>query len=201
VTGLNHPTPAPVLRTADGGVVPLRLDRWGGAPAPEEEAMLERAVGPVLDVGCGPGRHAHALAGRGVPALGIDTAPTAVAAARRRGCPVLHRSVFERLPREGRWGTALLIDGNVGIGGRPEELLARVRALLRRAGHVLVEVEPPGTPTVTTAARIERDGAASPWFAWARVGVDGIDELASTSGLTRSWTHVEQGRWFVQLTS
>ena len=107
----------PVLRTADGDVIPLFLDRWQASPPLEEVAVLARAVGPVLDVGCGPGRHTQALAERGTVALGIDTSPSAVDAARRRGCAVLHRSVFDPLPREGRWRSAFLIDGNIGIGG------------------------------------------------------------------------------------
>ncbi len=57
--------PAPgsfVLRTAGGRVAALPVPRWLGVPAPEEEAVLDRAVAPVLDVGCGPGRHVLALA-------------------------------------------------------------------------------------------------------------------------------------------
>src|SRR5262245_10811783 len=106
----------PVLRTADGDLVLLPLERWQAPPGPAEQPGLARAHGPVLDIGCGPGRHTRALASRGVMALGIDTSPSAVASARQSGCPVLRRSVFDRLPREGRWGSALLIDGNIGIG-------------------------------------------------------------------------------------
>jgi SAM-dependent methyltransferase len=191
----------PILRTADGDVVELPVSRWAAPPGPAEEHVLARAAGPVLDIGCGPGRHTHALARAGVVALGIDTSPTAVATARRRGCPVLRRSVFDRLPHEGGWGSALLIDGNVGIGGEPTGLLRRVRALLGAAGRALIEVEPPGVRTTSTWARIEREGVVSPWFAWARVGLDGVDGVAAGAGLRRTWTYAEEGRWFVQLTS
>lgn len=44
---------------------------------------LERG-GRVLDVGCGPGRHAHAFAGRGVGVVGIDIAATFVGLAQRQ---------------------------------------------------------------------------------------------------------------------
>jgi SAM-dependent methyltransferase len=154
----------------------------------------------VLDIGCGPGRHTYALACRGVVALGIDTSPVAVASAHCRNRSVLRRSVFDRLPHEGRWGSALLIDGNVGIGGDPVHLLWRVATLLASWGRALVEVEAPGVDTFTTWARIERDGVSGPWFPWACVGIDGVDEVARGSGLQRTWTHEEEGRWFVQLT-
>src|SRR2546421_4807084 len=38
----------------------------------------------VLDVGCGPGRHAHALIERGARVTGIDVSPEMVASARER---------------------------------------------------------------------------------------------------------------------
>ena len=48
----------------------------------------------------------------------------------------LQASVFDRLPGAGRWGTALLLDGNIGIGGRPTALLdaAGTTPAARRAG-------------------------------------------------------------------
>jgi len=53
------------VRLADGRLEPLPLDRWL-APADEvDAAVLERVDAPVLDIGCGPGRHAQALAARG----------------------------------------------------------------------------------------------------------------------------------------
>jgi len=39
---------------------------------------------PVLDSGCGTGENALMLAGRGLTAMGVDAAPTAISAARRK---------------------------------------------------------------------------------------------------------------------
>src|SRR5207249_2951296 len=105
---------------------------WWLPAAQVDRHALTRAVGPVLDIGCGPGRHVVALAEMGVPVLGIDVTADALAAARTRGALVLERSVFDRVPGAGRWGTALLLDGNLGIGGEPVMLLSRVASLLRR---------------------------------------------------------------------
>lgn len=188
-----------VLRSEDGGAVPLNLDRWLEAPTPEEHGVLQRVVAPVLDVGCGPGRHVLALAHRGIVALGIDAAPSAVRIARGRGAAVLERSVFGRVPGAGRWGTVLLLDGNVGIGGDPVALLRRAGGLLRPRGLVLVEVEPPSTPTWAFRARIEADAETSPWFQWAQVGADRIGHVARAAGLLPTDLWRGGMRWFASL--
>ncbi len=58
-------TAAVALHTCVGEIVDLPVHRWLADPAPEEEALLDRAVAPVLDIGCGPGRLVLALARRG----------------------------------------------------------------------------------------------------------------------------------------
>ena len=63
--------------------------------------------------------------------------------------------MFGDVPCAGRWRTALLLDGNVGIGGAPVALLRRTRELLAPGGAALVELDPPGAPTVRTRVRIE----------------------------------------------
>ncbi len=69
--------------------------------------------------GAGPGRLTAALARRRQVALGIDVVAEAVGQTRERGGSALHRDVYDTVPGEGRWHTALLADGNVGIGGDP----------------------------------------------------------------------------------
>jgi SAM-dependent methyltransferase len=193
------PAAADRLRCADGRVLPAPVERWLGEPPVEEEDVLARAVPPVLDVGCGPARHTTTLLRRGVRAMGIDVARSAVTLARRRGALVLQRSVFEPLPNEGGWATALLLDGNIGIGGNPAALLARLRELLRDGGLVLAEVEGPGVPTETLRVRIEWGSRATSWFPWAVVGADRLEPLADGAGfdLAELWTR--SGRWFAAL--
>jgi SAM-dependent methyltransferase len=187
------------LRCDDGRVLPVPIERWLGDPTVEEEDLLARALGPVLDVGCGPARHTASLVGRGVPTLGIDVACSAVALARRRGAPVLRRSVFETLPAEGGWATALLLDGSIGIGGAPIALMRRLREVLRGDGLVLAEVERPGVATEPVRVRLERGGRATSWFPWALVGADRLGSLAARAGfdVTELWTRSE--RWFARL--
>ena len=187
------------LRTGDGSVIPLALERWHLPPSAEEHALLARVGAPVLDVGCGPGRHVLALAQRGVMALGVDASPTAAGLARARGAPVLERSIFDRIPGACRWGSALLLDGNIGIGGNPPALLGRISRLLRRGGAAFVEVEPPGVTTRVLTVRLERGERATAWFPWAVVGVGDVATLAGDAGLHVADAWEDGGRWFAEL--
>ena len=60
------------------------------AHKPADRALMDafaaelRGVGPVCEVGCGPGQVARYLHDRGVAACGLDLAPAMVAEARRR---------------------------------------------------------------------------------------------------------------------
>ena len=188
-----------LLRDAAGGARPLPLDAWLGAAGAVDERVLARARGPVLDVGCGPGRHVHALARRGVLAVGVDVSPVAVALARRRGATVLEASIFDRLPGAGRWRTALVLDGNIGIGGRPDALLRRLVALLAPGGVVLAELDGPGTGIHRGRMRLENGEATSHWFAWARVGTDAVATAARAAGLRIASRWRDGDRWFAAL--
>jgi SAM-dependent methyltransferase len=181
---------------AGGEAIELPVDRWHGPPDEVELALLDTLPDPVLDVGCGPGRIVAALGAVGRPALGVDPSPAAVAEARRRRAPVLARSVFGPLPGEGRWGTVLLLDGNIGIGGDPEALLTRAGHLVRHGGQVVAEVEPPGVATRSMTTRLESARGVSPWFAWARVGADRFEPLVTTAGLQAIGLDVVGERWF-----
>jgi SAM-dependent methyltransferase len=186
-------------RFSDGTVMALPLDRYLGPADATDERLLVDVPGPVLDVGCGPGRHLHALAARGVFALGVDLSPVAVDLARGGGARAIVASIFDELPGNGTWRSALLLDGNIGIGGAPARLLARIGTLLSDEGEVLVELDPPDTATAAGRARIETPRRVSSWFPWARVSAAGIGPVAREGGfeVAASWSLGE--RWFARL--
>jgi len=184
-----------VLRPA-GTLAAVPVHVWTSEVAPGDAGLLERCHGPVLDVGCGPGRLAAGLLARGVPALGVDIAPSAVALARARGATALIRSVYERLPGEGRWTTVLLADGNVGIGGDPHRLLSRIRELLAPTGTLLVEAGSPGSPSGLVRLRLQDDVGMSEEFLWSCLAIEDVASVAIEAGLEPAETWEEAGRWF-----
>ncbi len=188
-----------VARDVRGRAQRLPVDRWLAPASPADERLLDRTDGPVLDVGCGPGRHVHALVRRGVLALGVDVSPSAVRIARARGAVAFEGSIFDRVPGAGLWRSALLLDGNVGIGGAPGALLARVGALLAPGGCALVELGPPGGGLLTTRVRLERGELVGGWFAWATVAADAVQAPAHDAGFHVDETWCDDGRWFARL--
>ena len=177
----------------------LPMDSWAESAGVHDQALLDHCVGATLDIGCGPGRMSQHLAEQGGCVLGIDVVPEAVALTRRRGASALVRDVFGPLPGEGRWNTALLADGNIGIGGDPVRLLRRVHQLLARGGRSVVDVEPPGVGTRTVSLALECDGARSEPFPWSVVSVDAVPRLALDADLTVTSVQTFDGRWFVVL--
>ncbi|MFF4588215.1 class I SAM-dependent methyltransferase [Streptomyces sp. NPDC001388] len=191
------------LRRADGWLLPLDVERWCARADPVDLAVLDRCEGTVLDVGCGPGRLVAELAARGRTVLGVDVSEAAVAHTLRRGGQALRRSVFEPLPGEGRWGTVLLMDGNIGIGGDPVTLLERMGTLLAPGGLLIAETAPVDVDEraeVQVVGVVHSCGSGGA-FPWARLGTPALLRYAGRARwrAVRQWT--AGGRRFVALRS
>ncbi|MDO9352716.1 MAG: class I SAM-dependent methyltransferase [Solirubrobacteraceae bacterium] len=186
-------------RHADGVIQTLAVQQWLDDADPVDERLISRARGPVLDVGCGPGRHVHALVRRGVAVLGLDASPAAVRIASERGAEAVQGDVFDHGLELGVWETVLLLDGNVGIGGDPEVLLEKVGEFLTPTGRVLVETDPPGGGLHSAKVRLERGDDVSHWFPWARVASDELEGVARAASFRVAHRWEDTGRWFAEL--
>ncbi|WP_329128601.1 class I SAM-dependent methyltransferase [Streptomyces sp. NBC_01476] len=191
------------LHRADGWLLPLDVERWCAGPDDADRTVLAACRGATLDIGCGPGRMVTALAEGSRPALGIDVSTEAVRRTRAAGGAALLRSVFEPLPQEGHWRTALLIDGNIGIGGDPGALLSRVRQLVHSHGTLIVEAAPVGLADdldERTPVRLhDGTGAHGAAFPWTRVGPTALIRHATAAGWAPATAWSRDDRRFVAL--
>ncbi|MFF3956736.1 methyltransferase domain-containing protein [Streptomyces sp. NPDC001890] len=187
------------LRRTDGWLLPLDVQRWCAGTDAADESVLARCHGAVLDIGCGPGRLVAALAERGRRALGIDVTPAAVSQTVRRGGTALCRSVFEHLPCERRWDTALLMDGNIGIGGDPAALLERIAGLLSPGGRLLAEAAPVEVDERCEVRLDDGRGTLGTPFPWARAGRTALLRHAEATGWRAVHSWMVTGRHFAEL--
>ena len=110
--------------------------------------------------------------------LGVDCSAAAVAMARARGVHATCADVLGPLP-DGHplgpvgWSAALLLDGNIGIGGDPVRLLCRVRELLLPDGVVLVETDVDGI-TERGSVRLRAGRVTSRPFPWVRLALPAL---------------------------
>jgi len=173
--------------------------RWSrGADAADLSTILDASS--VLDIGCGPARMVRAAVDRGLGALGVDVSVTAVAMAVDAGLPVVAGSVFDALPGEGTWDVALLLDGNIGIGGDPTALVARASSVVAPTGSVVVETAAdPAADVAYDAQVVDEQGRASATFPWAEVGREALGRHAAAAGLRVSQTWSVGRRTFCRL--
>lgn len=100
----------------------------------------------VLDVGCGPGRHAVALARRGIEVVGIDPSPDFVALAREAAAAEHLPATFEvldvrDLAFEAEFDTVIcLCQGGFGLLGGEDDpgVIGRIVRAVRPGGGIAV---------------------------------------------------------------
>ena len=179
--------------------LPMELARWSGPADGVDRLVVSRCQGPVIDLGCGPGRMVRALTEQGLAALGVDASGVAVAISRLTGGPALHREIGAELPAEGRWGTALLMDGNIGIGGDVLALLRRCRSLVAAGGLILCEVDADPDRHERFDVTLRSGGIASRPMPWVRIGGRALRDTAATVDLLVEEEWTSDQRSFVAL--
>lgn len=120
----------------------------------------------LLDLTCGPGLYAVALARRGVAVTGVDFGPASIAHARQLAeqqgvagrCVFVEADVRDYEPEAGSYDAALFLYGQLAVFPRAEAavLLGKAARALRPGGRLVVELLDP--------ARIDRKDSTW-WFA------------------------------------
>jgi SAM-dependent methyltransferase len=139
-----------VMERDDGNVDVIDLKQYFTEyrewPALERRAM--RYVGArVLDLGCGPGRHALHLQGKGRDVTGIDISPLAIQVAKARGLKKAHIMPLVRLkfPPDS-FDTVLMLSLNFGLLGSPsaaKRILRRIHRITSKNARILAETRDP----------------------------------------------------------
>lgn len=97
-----------------GGTYFTSPDEWSA----DWKQQLEALDGPVLDVGCGPGKHASWLQERGCDVVAIDVSPNAVRAARDRGLDrACLMDMFNLALQRDRFCSVIAIGTQLGLAG------------------------------------------------------------------------------------
>jgi SAM-dependent methyltransferase len=101
-----------------------------------EQAVLEHAQSPVLDIGCGAGRHALHLQQQGLEVYGLDFSEGAVNVCKKRGLnKVILGSACNLPPFKQSFSTFLLLFNNFGICGDPANTITLLQNLYRLGTH------------------------------------------------------------------
>lgn len=195
---------APIHRRDDGETWDAVLGWYFSPPEewpPIERQFVDRAKGRVLDLGCGAGRTALYLQGKGHDVVGVDRSPRAVAVARDRG---LQRGVvadMNRLGIDAEFDTILVVGGHLGQPGSKEGLRELLRGLgeLAPDGRLIADLTDPtsvesrdrwqylnenkvDTGIALRRFRVEYDDLEGPWIDLLFISPDALYDLLEETG-------------------
>ncbi|MFD4830509.1 class I SAM-dependent methyltransferase [Streptomyces uncialis] len=132
-----------------------------------------QATGRILDVACGPGRHATALRRAGHDVTGIDASPGAVRVATAHGIDARTATVDQLPAGLGRFDTILLIGGGLfllGAPGRARTVLTSLAAAASPGAVLWGRATPPRTfdasvhsTTAPLGVRTRHARTTGPW--------------------------------------
>lgn len=168
-----------------------------------EAAVIDWVRGPVLDLGCGAGRHLGWLRRLEIPAFGIDASRGAVRVCRARDFAAAEGDALDLDPGLGPFATALLFGHNLGLGGSGDgvvRLLSGLDRVLRPDGRIVLTSQDvrgtaearhrayaeanraAGRPAGAQILRVEYDGREGGWFPWLHATPEELRAYAAAAG-------------------
>lgn len=172
-------------------------------PDRQKQAM-RFARGRVLDIGCGAGRHALYLQGKGLDVLGVDVSPLAIKVCRLRGLKKTRvASITDISPRWGTFDTVTMLGNNFGLFGslrRARQLLKRLHRMTSPDARIIAETLDPyqtkepvhlryhkwnrahGRMPGQARIRVRYLEHASPWFDYLLVSRDEMKMILHGTG-------------------
>ncbi len=173
---------------------------WGAS----ERRAMAYAKGRVLDIGCGAGRHALYLQGKGFDVTGIDLSPLAVKVSRLRGLrKVRNLSITQLGPSLGTFDTLLMMGNNFGLFAgfkRVRRLLRTFHRMTSANGRIIAQSLDPykttdrfhlayqkrnrsrGRMSGQVKIRIRYRGYIGPWFDYLLVSRKEMKEIVKGTG-------------------
>jgi SAM-dependent methyltransferase len=162
----------------------------------ESEIGADRSV-PILDIGCGTGRHAIELARRGYRVTGVDLSPSQIERARAKaeaaGVAVDFRVADARaLPFQGEFGLAVMLcEGGFALMETDEmnfEILRGAARALRPGGKLVMTTLNGLFPLRRSVGEVENEGGVE-------ASTEGHDfDLMTFRMRSRIKTHDREGR-------
>jgi SAM-dependent methyltransferase len=114
---------------------------------PGEQKAMEFVKGRVLDIGCGAGRHALYLQGKGLKVVGIDNSPLALEVVRKRGVKNTKLCSISQISKKlGMFDTVLLLGSNFSLVGTPEKakrILDRIDSATNEGARIIAQTLDP----------------------------------------------------------
>jgi SAM-dependent methyltransferase len=189
----------PRYRRDDGDVTEAHLDAYFTTPESWRAGLheaLDRLDGPVLDVGCGPGKHARFLQKQGHDVLAIDRSPGAIAVAREWG--VDHAAVMDirdAAVLDSAFEGSIVLGKQIAVGDSPSDLrstLSTLASVVEPGGRLVADFDAPERRgdgylddhwvedgLAYRTFRVEYDDLVGPWVDVLMLELDTLEGIVS----------------------